>query len=95
MRQKFNPGEAVWIVERNEEGDAFDVTGFLFLAEVADTAIVTPKVTGCYTLEDIMAYHSQETALGGDASFLAVFPTKDCYLYRCEAEDVLARETED
>lgn len=91
---KFKPGEKVWIVERDEDGNASDVTGFIFLAEVADTVIVTPKVYGCKTLESIMDYHVGETAkdFGVD---LAVFPVGDCYLYRGDAEEVLAEETED
>lgn len=101
-RPAFTPGEKVWIVERDEDGNAIGVACLLFLAEVADTIIVTPKVYGCKTLKSIMAYHVDETAkdFGVD---LAVFPADDCYLSRCEANfafvcetgDIMEDETED
>lgn len=31
----FEPGQEVWIVERDEDGEAHEVGGYVFLAEVA------------------------------------------------------------
>ena len=94
MRQKFNPGDRVYVVERDEDGLAFDVSGYLFLAEVADAAIVTPQVCGAAGLEATMAYHINETC-GNYGSDLAVFPMKDCYEYRSVAEQALYDEAEE
>jgi hypothetical protein len=93
MRQRFNPAEKVWIVERTEGGIANDVCGYIFLAEVADTAIVTPRVVGCDGLEETMAYYVEETWQNFELG-LACFPMGDCYIFRCEAEEALAQETE-
>lgn len=94
MRQKFNPGEKVWIVERDEDGNATDTAGYIFLAEVADTAIVTPRIHGCDGLEATMAYYVEDTRQGFELG-LACFPMGDCYIFRCEAEEALTAETED
>ncbi len=91
---KFEPGRTVYVVNRDEDGEAYDVTGFLFLAEVAGAVIVTPRIFGCDTLARIMKYHVGETAkdFGLD---LGVFPAEDCYLYSFEAEEALDEEVED
>lgn len=34
MREKLNAGAEVWVVERDEEGIACEVSGYIFLAEV-------------------------------------------------------------
>ena len=85
MRQKFNPGEKVWVVERDEVGSDCGIAGFIFLAEVADAVIVTPKICGREGLEEIMAYHIEETAEMDEAD-LPVYPAKDCYMFRADAE---------
>ena len=40
----FEPGQEVWIVERDEDGEAYEVGGYVFLAEVAGYAILSPYV---------------------------------------------------
>lgn len=81
---KLTPGAHVWIVERDEDGYAYDVTGFLYLAEVAGTVIVTPKVYGCDSLEEIMRYHSNDTA-DDNGTVLGVYPAIDCYTNKAAA----------
>ena len=93
-KTRFKPGEPIFIVERDEDGNACDVSGFLYLAEVAGAVIVTPKVYGCDSLEEIMDYHIEETAKDYDM-IMGVYPAADCYLFRCEAQEALAAETED
>lgn len=94
MSKNFIPGEIIWIVERNEAGTAFDVAGCIFLAEVADAVIVTPKIYGRDSLEEIMAYHIEETAENYDTD-LSVFPAQDCYRCKHEAMEARYNETED
>lgn len=91
MRAKFNPGDAVWVVERDEDGEAYDVSGFIFAAKVGDAAIVTPRVYGCDDLEEIMAYHAKQTAQDWNTD-LAVFPVEDCYENKRDALVALSDE---
>ena len=39
---KFNPGQTVWVVERDMSGDADSISGLMFLAECAGYALVCP-----------------------------------------------------
>ena len=91
MRQKFNPGESVWIVERDEDGNACERSGYMFLAEVADAVIVTSYINDLESLEDTIAYHIEQTAEDYD-THLSVFPVDDCYADREEAEAALKTE---
>ena len=92
-KKTFTPGKSVWIVERDEDGNASEVTGYLFLAEVADAVIVTPRISGRKGLEETMAYYIETTAEYCEAD-LRVFPSDDCYLHKHDAEKALAFETE-
>ena len=92
MKQKFNPGEAVWIVERDEDGNACETSGYMFLAEVADAVIVTSYINDLESLEETIAYHIEQTAEDYD-THLSVFPAADCYADREEAKAALKTET--
>jgi hypothetical protein len=94
MSKNFNPGEIIWIVERDETGYASGVSGSVFLAELAGAVIVTPKIYGRDSLEEIMAYHIEETAEDYDTD-LSVFPAQDCYRCKHEAMEARYNETED
>lgn len=89
---KFTPGEEVWIVERDEDGNACEVSGYVFLAEVAGAVILTPYINDLEDLEDLLDYHIEETATNYDTD-LAVFPTADCYTDQEAAEAALKAET--
>lgn len=90
---KFTPGEEVWVVERDEDGNACEVSGYVFLAEVAHAVILTPYINDLEDLEDLLDYHIEETADNYDTA-LAVFPAADCYTDRDEAESVLPTESD-
>lgn len=93
-RPTFVPGGMVWVVERDEDGNAIAVTGLIFVAEVAGAVIATPKVYGREGLEEVMKYHIEETA-SNDCTELSVYPAKDCYLRRSDAKKEFAAETEE
>lgn len=78
MEEKLNAGAEVWVVERDEESIACEVSGYMFLAEVADFVIASGYVNGMTHIEGILAYHAQETAENYDTD-LAVFPAVDCW----------------
>lgn len=90
-RQAFIPGEGVWVVERDEDGNAREVSGYVFLAEVAHAVILTIYIHDLEDLEDLLDYHIVETADSYDTD-LAVFPAADCYTDREAAEAALRAE---
>lgn len=83
--QNITPGECVWVIVRDEIGEPYDVNGYIFLAQVAGAAIVTPYINDLESLEDILMYHIEETAKNNDPP-LAVFPLDDCYESKADAE---------
>ena len=74
----FEPGQEVWIVERNEDGEACEVGGYVFLAKVAGYAILSPYVNGDGDLKYLLDYHRRDTCADYDADLPVVF-LKDCY----------------
>lgn len=92
--QKTIPGTEVWVVNRDEYGEACDVSGYMFLAEVSGFVILTDYINDMESLGDAMAYHAEETSENYDTN-LAVFPADDCYLTREEAKAALEKEEHD
>lgn len=91
--QKFAPGSEVWIVERDEDGEAAEVSGFVFVVSVSGIAIVSPSINGCSDLDFILSDFVEETASNFSGDFFG-YPISDCYKSHEEAEDALRREQE-
>lgn len=92
---EITPGETVWVIERDEDGNAVEVGGYVLLARVAGAVIVSPKVYGRDTLESLMQYYAEEYAEYEQAD-LAVFPECDCYKSKAAASAAYGFvETED
>lgn len=89
---KFTPGEEVWVVERDEDGNACEVGGYVFLAEVASAVVLSPYINDLEDLEDLLNYHIEETAGNYDTD-LSVFPAADCYTDKEAAKAALKSET--
>lgn len=87
-------GSTVWVIERDEDGNALEVAGYVLLARVAGAVIVSPKVYGRNTLEDLMQYYADEYAEFGQAD-LAVFPERDCYTSQHSAHTMFVAEMGD
>lgn len=83
---KFSPGMPVWVIERDEDGNAAETSGYIFLAHVEGFVILSPYVED-YDFDGILAYHVQCTA-EDYATPLSVFPDEDCYVSKegCEAD---------
>ena len=94
FQRVFVPGEQVWVVERDEDGLACDVSGYMFLSEVAGAVILTPYINDIDDLEGTLQHHIEETAENYDTD-LAVFPLADCYCTREEATQALRKAQED
>ena len=75
---KFTPGMPVWMIERDEDGNATEISGYVFLAHVEEIVILSPYIED-YDLGGILAYHIQCTAEDYD-THLCVFPDEDCFI---------------
>ena len=92
--QDFAPGEEVWVVERDEDGNASEVSGFIFVVSVNGVAIVSPSINDCSDLDFILSDFVEETASDFSGS-LSGYPVSDCYKSRAEAEKVLKAREQD
>ena len=83
---KFTPGMTVWVIERDEDGNAYEIDGYVFLAHVQGVVILSSYVND-YDFDGILAYHVKCTA-EDYATNLCVFPDEDCYanMDDCEAD---------
>lgn len=83
---KFTPGMPVWLIERDDGGNAVEIGGYVFLAHVEGVVIVSSYVND-YDFYGILAYHVQCTAEEYD-THLCVFPDEDCYANKddCKAD---------
>lgn len=88
------PGAEVWVVDRDEDGYAVDVYGYMFLAKAGDAVILTPYINDLDNAQDILAYHMNETTENYETN-LMVFPAYDCYTTREKAEEAMEQEAED
>lgn len=82
------PGQLVYIVERDEDGEACDVSGCMFLAQVNQAVIVSAFINDSDDLDETLLCHIEETAREYNTD-LSVFPISDCYLSKEEAHSVL------
>lgn len=90
---EYKPGMAVWCLERDEDGNACDVAGYVYLATVAHAVILTPYINDLEELFALLDYHIERTAEVYDTD-LAVFHACDCYPAQSLAEAALAKEME-
>ena len=82
-------GDTIWIVERDECGNACDVSGFLFIGICNNAVIVTvTRYNHNNGIDHIIQKHIEETAEDYE-TYLSVFPIDDMYLTRKEAEKAL------
>ena len=89
--QKFTPGSEVWIVERDENGEATEASGFVFVVSVSGVAIVSPSINDCSDIDFILSDFVEETASSFSGDFSG-YPISDCYKSHEEAEAALRRE---
>ena len=89
--QKFAPGSEVWVVDRDEDGEATEVSGVVFVVSVSDVAIVSPSINGCSDLDFILGDFVEETASSFSRDFSG-YPLSDCYKSHEDAKAALRRE---
>lgn len=88
--QKFSPGQVVWVVERDEDGNRCDVIGYVFVTSVNNVALVSPVINGSMAINDILREHVSRTAMEC-TGFLEAYPITDCY----ESKEVAKKALED
>ena len=89
--QKFAPGSEVWVVERDEDGEATEVSGLIFVVSINGIAIVSPTINDCSDLDFILDDFVEETASSFSGDFSG-YPISDCYKSHEEAKAALRRE---
>lgn len=91
--KKFILGGEAWVVERDDGGNACEVSGYVFLAQAGNAVILTPYINDLENLEDLLDYHIEQTRDNYETD-LAVFPADDCYTDRESAMVALKAELE-
>lgn len=92
--QEFIPGGEVWVVERDKDGEATEVSCFVFVVSVSGVAIVSPSINGYSDLDFILYDFVAETA-GSFSGDFSGYPISDCYKSYEEAEAALQGEQEE
>lgn len=92
QENNYIPGREVWVVERDESGNACEVSGFVLLAKVSGAVILTPYICDMTELEELLEYHIEETRENYDTD-LSVYPLYDCYTSKEAAKAALEAET--
>ena len=87
--QEFIPGGEVWVVERDEDGEATEVSCFVFVVSVSGVAIVSPSINGYSDLDFILDDFVAETA-GSFSGDFSGYPISDCYKSYEEAEAAIS-----
>lgn len=75
---KFTAGQEVWVIERDEMEEAYDVSGYIFITEVMGVAIVHPFLGDCGEIDEILYHMLEETRERFDCEVMA-YPIVDCY----------------
>ncbi len=81
-------GDTVWVIDADRE----DYTGYMFLAQIGDTVIVSSFVND-YDFSETIDYFISETA-EGSAVDLYVVPLENCYASKEAAEKALEGDYE-
>lgn len=92
---EFLSGQEIWIVERDDDGVAYEVSGVVFITKVVGQqniyAIVSPYIGDSSDIDCIM-----EDSMNDDltADFMVIL-FEDCFETQEEAHDKLELEEED
>lgn len=83
--QPFVPGQQVWVVERNEYGNPYDVSGYIFVALVHKTVIVSPYINDSDDIDAALEY-AVEQKQNCDEAVLEAYSVYDCFATKEDAE---------
>ena len=88
---KLTPGMIVWVIERDREGNACELCGYVFLAKVGFAVILAHRIYCLDSLEELLYYFIGETREESELP-MVVFPVSDCYIDRETAKEALLAE---
>lgn len=86
--QRFSPGQAVWVIERDEDGEAYDLSGYVFVTSLRGIALVSPEINGSSEIDAILM-DQVESRINYSDGCIGAYPVDDCYLSREAAEKAL------
>ena len=86
--QRFSPGQTVWVIDRDEDGEAYDLSGYVFVTSLRGIALVSPKINGSSEI-DVILMDQVESRINYADGCIEAYPVDDCYLSREAAEKAL------
>lgn len=86
IRMPCKVGDEIWVIDR-EDCVAVDISCVMFLAKSKGCIIATSWIND-YDLDETLEYHI-DTTQGNFDTELKVYPDKDCFLTKEEAEEKL------
>lgn len=91
MSNRFEPGDSVYVVLRDNCAEPVEVTGYIFLACVLGTVLAAPGINGSRDLDSVLCYLRNCTEDDDELPIVAV-PVEDCYTNREAAEEAMRDE---
>lgn len=86
--QRFSPGQTIWAIERDEDGEAYDLSGYVFVTSLRGIALVSPKINGSSEI-DVILMDQVESRINYADGCIEAYPADDCYLSREAAKKAL------
>lgn len=88
------PGEEIWVIERDDYGDALGFSCCVFVAKSENYVIASSHIYQCEGAKEILKCLNEQTAIEYNCEML-VYPADDCYLDKQSAEAALEKMKED
>lgn len=86
--QRFSPGQTVWVIERDEDNEAYDFSGYVFVTSLRGIALVSPEINWSSEI-DVILMERIKSRINCSGGSIEAYPADDCYLTREEAEAAL------
>ncbi len=86
--QRFSPGQTVWVIERDEDNEAYDFSGYVFVTSLRGIALVSPEINWSSEI-DVILMEQIKSRINCSGGSIEAYPADDCYLTREEAEAAL------
>lgn len=86
--QRFSPGQTVWVIERDEDGEAYDLSDYVFVTSLRGIALVSPKINGSSEIDAILM-DQVESRINYSDGCIEAYTADDCYLTREAAEKAI------
>lgn len=89
--QRFSPGQTVWIVERDEDDEAYDFSGYVFVTSLRGIVLVSPRINWSSEI-DVILMEQIKSRINCSGGSIEAYPADDCYLTREAAEQALGSD---